>query len=114
MQAVFATALLYIACVLFYQAHAKRSSFDALKNSVSLQWGVKIAAWCVALAALFVLARPQGWERGVPVWIALFMATGFASIFVGSLSSERHLQTGAVAFVGAAVSGLVMVTGGSL
>ena len=102
MSAALAMFLLYLACVGFYQAGAKRTSLERLKTSAAARRSVRLASWGVALVALVLLAQPQGWERGVPIWLGLFTLAGVVSLLVSALAPRGHLVTAA----GAAVAGL--------
>ena len=94
-----AGALVYLACALFYQAGKRRTELTALKSSEKARAGVRTAGWAALLAALWLFALPQGWERGVAIWIGAITAAGGISLLVSALLPRWHLPS--MAFAGA-------------
>lgn len=111
---VFALSLLYLACVVFYEAHAKRASFAVVKGSVQNQRRLKAVGWGLAVVSLFLFAAPQGWERGIPIWLGVFTLVGGASLLVAALAPKRHVASGVVSGAIAVVSGLAWLIGALL
>jgi len=103
--------LLYLACVGFHQSSAQRAQARWLKASARGRLGVRIAAWASTGLALWLLAQPQGLERGVPIWLGLFMACGFVSLLTGALAPNRLIPSAAGALTLALT--LAMVAGGA-
>ena len=93
--------LAYVACAGFYQAGERRSQTDLLKGSRLARRIVYAASWLLLLAALYLLALPQGWERGVPIWLGVLTAAGALSIFIAALRPAWHVASVAVAGAGA-------------
>ena len=72
---------------------------------------MRAASWALALVSLVLLAQPQGWERGVPIWLGLFTLAGIASLLVAALVPHRHVTTAAGSAAGAAIAGLGLMWG---
>ena len=89
--------MLYAACAGFYQAGAQRTSLARLKTEVRLRRLVFAGSWVLALIALVLAAAPQGWERGVPIWLGLLTAAGAASLLIAALYPRWHLPSGVAA-----------------
>lgn len=93
--------LAYMACASFYQAGERRSQVALLKASPAVRRGVYAGAWILLLVALWLLATPQGWERGVPIWLGVLTGAGALSLFIAALRPTWHVASIAVAGVGA-------------
>ena len=107
MQVVFAVSLLYLACFAFFHADPRRTGFDYVRRQPHLKAWLQLAAWAAIAAALFVLADFVGWERGIPVWLGLFICAGVTSLFVAAVNVRRHMMTGGLCV-------LVLITSGML
>ncbi|MEO0612458.1 MAG: hypothetical protein AAFY83_03975 [Pseudomonadota bacterium] len=103
---IFTTILLYSACTLFVQAHKKRSTIPSVRSSLRAQALLKIVGWILVAGGLYLLAQSIGWERGIPVWLALFIGSALLNLLVHALWRERHLVTSGVFAVF-----LVMISG---
>lgn len=111
MTVILGTSLLYLACVLFYHAHERRTAMAAVRSSSQAQVRVTLAGWGLAAASLFLFSMPQGWERGVPLWLGVFTLAGAASLLIAALAPKRHVATGVAAMVVAVLSAIVSLIG---
>ena len=101
-----ATALLYVACVGFYHAGARRTAFPAIKESALLRRLVWAGAALTTALALIIIDHVEGLERGIPIWLGLLTATGVASLLVSALAPQRHIPSAIVALIGAVLFAL--------
>ena len=92
-----ASALAYVGCALFYQAGERRTALSALKSSPKARKAARAAGWAALLIALWLFALPQGWERGVTIWIGATIAAGGISLLVSALMPRWHLVSMAAA-----------------
>ncbi|MEM8986183.1 MAG: DUF3325 family protein [Pseudomonadota bacterium] len=92
-----ASALSYLACALFFQSGARRSTIELLKTSERAQTGARIAGWALLVLALFLFSAPQGWERGVTIWIGAVAFAGGVSLLVSALRPNWHAYSGLAA-----------------
>ena len=93
--------LAYMACAGFYQAGERRSHVAFLNANATVRRVVYAGAWGLLLIALWLLALPQGWERGVPIWLGVLIGAGALSLFIAALRPAWHVASIAVAGVGA-------------
>ena len=105
MLAILAASLVYLACVLFFQAHAKRTTIEKLRVSSVLRKNTRVVAWVLVFAALYVFSSLQGWERGIPVWFGALTLAAFISLLTATLAPKKHVMSGGLAFISAAISG---------
>ena len=108
MQVVFAISLLYLACFGFYHADPRRTGFEYVRKQRQLKAWLQLAAWAASAAALFVVADLIGWERGIPVWLGLFMCAGVTSLFVAAVNVRRHVLSGVVFLFVLITSGMLL------
>lgn len=113
-ESILAAALLYTACVIFFQAGARRSGLDAVRRSAVVRNVSRAIAWAAVLAALWLCAEPQGWERGIPVWLGLFSLAGGLSLVVSALNVRVQALTGLGAAVVAGTVFLMRTIGSGL
>jgi hypothetical protein len=99
--------LLYGACAMLYQADARRSAFAELRISARLRMLVRAGACALLVMTLFLVSGLQGWERGIPIWLCLFIAAFLGGLFLSTQKPGWHapiaaasLCLGAVATVG--------------
>lgn len=92
-----ASALAYLACSLFYQAGERRTALGPLKTSPKARNAARAVGWAALLIALWLFALPQGWERGVTIWIGVTVAAGGISLLVSALMPRWHLASTGVA-----------------
>lgn len=108
------TLCLYCACFGFYHASAKRTAFEAIKTSNQNQKMVFWGSWALLAAALLMAASLQGWERGIPVWLALLNLTGGLSLLVTALAPKHHVLTGKIAALGFVLVLIIWMMGGGV
>lgn len=89
--------LLYLASVGLFHAHPRRARIRSLNASALLRRFVFVGAWVLAGVALILIAEPQGWERGIPIWIGLFGLAGFVSIFLDAVAPMLQLRLAVLA-----------------
>lgn len=111
MSALVAVALLLVACVGFYHARASRTHFDALRRSARRRVLLRWFCWSLLALSAWLLALPQGWERGVPAWLGSLSAAGVASLLIVALAPRWHAPAGLVALGVALLAAAVMMTG---
>lgn len=88
----------YLACGLFYQAKAKRSTLTSLVseeviNSSLFSWGLRSLGILLLLASIFLATQPQGFERGVTIWLGIVSACGFLGLFIAAWNRTWHLPS---------------------
>ena len=109
-----ASALAYVACALFYQAGERRTALDRLKASPKARKAVRAVGWAALLIALWLFALPQGWERGVTIWIGATVAAGGISLLISALMPRWHLASmGAAAACAMLLLLSIVVKGGA-
>ena len=118
-----ASALAYVACALFYQAGERRTALDRLKASPKARKAVRAVGWAALLIALWLFTLPQGWERGVTIWIgatvaaggiSLLIAAGGISLLISALMPRWHLASmGAAAACAMLLLLSIVVKGGA-
>ncbi|MEM0984918.1 MAG: hypothetical protein AAGJ32_01605 [Pseudomonadota bacterium] len=91
-----ATGLTYLACVLFFQAGKRRTQFAGVAQSERLQSTFRYGALAILFAALWLFSIPQGFERGVTVWLGAVSAAGGVSLLVSALAPDWHRQSAVV------------------
>ncbi|MEM0930515.1 MAG: DUF3325 family protein [Pseudomonadota bacterium] len=109
-----ALAITYLGCVAFFEAGERRGRLhEVLTLSPSGTW-LRRWAWAALIIALFLFAQPQGWERGVPIWLGALSVAGGISLLISALLPRWHIWTGAgagllasIAAAGALITGLV-------
>lgn len=104
MTALFATALLYLACFAFHQAGERRAFFALLKNSRAARRTAAGAGWLLAMSSLYAFSSVEGWERGVPVWLGVFTLAGAAVLLSGALAPPALKWSGPAAAAAALVA----------
>ena len=107
-----AGALAYVACSLFYQASERRTGLARLRASSKARTAARAAGWAMLLIALWLFAQPQGWERGVTIWIGATIAAGGISLLVSALMPRWHLVSMGAAAACATVLMLSIVVKG--
>lgn len=105
-------SLLFIACVAFYQAGARRTELAGIKSSKRNQTLARFSGWGLAILALVLISLPQGLERGVPVWLASFMLAAFSALVIGALSQRWQIRTAGIMAILGAVAAAFLVVGG--
>ncbi|RMB04584.1 DUF3325 family protein [Eilatimonas milleporae] len=93
MTVLLATLLLYLAVYAFYHAHPARSGYAAVRSSARLQRGLRMCGWGLAGLSLVAFSSINGFERGVVYWLAVLMAVGLVSLFLGAWRPESHRKT---------------------
>ena len=100
-----AACLLFIASASWIEANEKRAALASVKALPHFRYIARAGGWLFAILALIMLAQPQGWERGIPIWFGWLSLTSFISLMTTALFPGRHLIIGyaASAFLFAAV-----------
>ena len=104
--------LLFVACVAFYQAGARRTELAGIKSSKRNQSLARFSGWGLAILALVLSSWPQGLERGVPIWLACFMLAAFSALVIGALSQRWQIRMAGIMGALGGVAALVLVFGG--
>ncbi|ADM10770.1 hypothetical protein PB2503_13664 [Parvularcula bermudensis HTCC2503] len=113
MTTLLAVSLLLIATVLWIEAHERRASFGWVKDSAPARFGLKVVGWGLATIALWLLAQPMGWERGVPLWFGWLSFAAFIALLVAARFPKSQWWVGAFGIAGAVMVGALMMTGGT-
>lgn len=100
--------LLFSACAMLYQADTRRGALSVVRNNSGVRKGLRLGAWLVFAFTLVMIAGLQGWERGIPVWLAMFTAVFILGLF---LSAEKPKWHGPACGVSLA-AGLLFTLGG--
>ena len=106
--------LLYLACALLYQAGVRRTTIAMAKNSGPVRLLFRLVAIALFAGSLWLASVPQGWERGIAVWLGLVSLAALASLLVAGLRPQRHAASAVGACLIAAICGCVVVGGGVL
>ena len=69
MEYVIASGILFVASVLWIEANGRRAVLGPVRSSGSVRLAVRLGGWLLAAASLWLVAQPQGWERGIPIWL---------------------------------------------
>ena len=85
--------MLYAASALLYQADKRRAEIALLKTSPRHRTGARLLACTILVLTLWAASLPQGWERGIPIWLGLFFAAFVTSLFVSAQFKKAHLAT---------------------
>lgn len=96
--------LLYGACAMLYQADARRSAFAGLRNSARSRMLVRAGACASLVVTLCLASGLQGWERGVPLWLCLFIAAFLSGLFLSAQKPGWHAPIAAASLVLGAVA----------
>lgn len=112
MTTALAVSLLLVASVLWIEAHERRAAFARVRSSAAARRSLKAGGWLLSGAALFVLAAPLGWERGIPAWFGWLSLAGFAALLFSARFPGRHPVVGAVGLAGVIVLGAGLLLGG--
>ncbi|MEM6914571.1 MAG: DUF3325 family protein, partial [Pseudomonadota bacterium] len=104
--------IMYLGCVAFFESGERRGRVhDVLNITPSPTW-LRRSGWAALLFSLVLFAQPQGWERGIPIWLGALSMAGGTSLLVSALLPRWHLWTGAGAGVVASMAILgALITG---
>ncbi|MEL7297135.1 MAG: hypothetical protein AAGJ86_05700 [Pseudomonadota bacterium] len=103
--------LIYAACVLLHHAHPKRSAIAWVKQNEYAPRLLRIGAVTFIVLIQLVLAVVVGWERGIPILLAVLAGAGALSLITATLAPKAHVPIGFVALtVGTLCSGLVLLS----
>lgn len=102
--------LLFSACAMLYQADARRGALSVIRKNPEVRTGLRLGAWLVFAVTLVMIAGLQGWERGIPVWLAMFTAVFVSGLFLAAQKPEWHGPACGVSLVG----GLVFTLAGAI
>ncbi len=97
--ALFSIALIYAACVGFYQAHTRRTTLELLKNRPGPQRVLRWLCWAALAAAPALLASVTGWELAIPIALAVLCAGGIVSLLCGVFAPRWHAVSGLAVLV---------------
>ncbi|MEM0928790.1 MAG: hypothetical protein AAGI89_05805 [Pseudomonadota bacterium] len=104
-------SLLVLALVCWTEANERRAVFAQVRGSAVLRRCGRGAGWVLSGLALIVLAGLQGWERGVPIWLAWFSMTALLClVFIGRFPG-KHWWMGSIAGGTALVLGPAYIMG---
>ncbi|MEM7764658.1 MAG: hypothetical protein AAF290_11290 [Pseudomonadota bacterium] len=104
--------LIYAACVLLHHAHPKRSAVAWVKQNEYAPRLLRIGAVTFIVLIQLVLAVAVGWERGIPILLAVLAGAGALSLITATLAPKTHIPVGFVALtVGVFCSGMVLLSG---
>ncbi|MEM9256698.1 MAG: hypothetical protein AAGA91_14725 [Pseudomonadota bacterium] len=81
----------YMACAVLYHCGRRRSALPAMRR---MGWARAVGytlSWVLMAWALQVTATPQGWERGVPIWLGILTLAGMCSLILATLVPRAHL-----------------------
>ncbi|MEO1043725.1 MAG: hypothetical protein AAFX52_15700 [Pseudomonadota bacterium] len=109
-----ALSLLALALVFWIEANERRAVLAQVQASAALRrWGSG-AGWVLSGLALIVLAGLQGWERGIPIWLAWFSISAvLCLVFIGRFPG-KHWWVGSIAGGTALVLGPAYIIGALL
>ncbi|MEM7740316.1 MAG: hypothetical protein AAF225_05900 [Pseudomonadota bacterium] len=100
-----ALSLLALALVFWVEANERRSVLAQVQASANLRRLGGGVGWVLSGLALIVLAGLQGWERGIPIWLAGFSVTAaLCFIFIGRFPG-KHWWVGGAAAIAALILG---------
>ena len=91
--------LQYASCVGLFHANRRRTNSLLMSNSVNARHVLKLASVAALTVSLFLCASLQGWERGIPLFLALIGLTGFASLFVVAYLPSQHIHSAKFALI---------------
>jgi hypothetical protein len=111
MSAVVASMLLLVACIGFYHARSARTRFDALRQSARRRISLRWICWALLVLSAWLFALPQGWERGVPIWLGTLSLAGIVSLLLVTLAPRWHGPCALVGLGVALICGLAMIAG---
>ena len=111
MEYALALSLLLLASVLWVEAHERRAVLGPVRSSSAVRIAVKAVGWVLAAVALLLVAQPQGWERGIPIWLAWFSLAGVAVLLFAGLYPAKHWLLGGAALVVTAIAAIVYFLG---
>ncbi|MEM9172351.1 MAG: hypothetical protein AAGA84_06560 [Pseudomonadota bacterium] len=91
--------LLYAACVLLHHAHPKRSDINWVASDERAPTIMRWSAVVLIAMAQLLLAAAIGWERGIPVLLAVLAGAGVFSLLTATLASRAHVAGGLILFI---------------
>ncbi|MEL6687019.1 MAG: DUF3325 family protein [Pseudomonadota bacterium] len=94
MFAVAASLCLYVACLCLFHAHPRRTAFDKVKAQSSYQTGMRVLAAGLALLSLVIFIAQVGVEKGIAMWLGVFVAAGILSLMISALKPAYHVKSG--------------------
>lgn len=94
-----ALLLAFAGAALLYQADARRTRLARLRASRRWRDGVRALAAVSLVAALFLAAVPQGFERGVPIFLGLLTVGVVGTLLLAALRPGWHPPAGGAALV---------------
>ncbi|NRA29336.1 MAG: hypothetical protein HRU11_03660 [Parvularculaceae bacterium] len=109
-----AVGLLALALVFWIEAHERRAVLAPIQASPQLRMLGKAVGWVLASSALIVLAQTQGWERGIPVWLAWFSTVAAACLVFAARFTGKHWWVGSAGLVACFIFGALHLLGGVL
>ncbi|MEM9530257.1 MAG: hypothetical protein AAGA23_05020 [Pseudomonadota bacterium] len=98
-----ASLLAYAACSGFFHAAPGRSAWSLTRDSARAGRVVRGLAWALLALAIAPLVPVVGWERAIPIWIAVLMGAGILSLLLAIFLPRPHLYSGAAALAAAAI-----------
>ena len=98
----------YGACVALFQANERRTMVELIEKSARIRTALTVSAWCLLIISIFLCAKLQGWERGVPLWLCMIAVTGFISLYVSSYKPAHHVKSGLVALIASLIMAVLL------
>lgn len=84
--------LQYIACHILYQADRQHSAFQSAHSSLRIRIAMRIAAIGVMLFTLYLLSRVIGFERALPMGIALLSIAGVLHVLANAFCGQQYMS----------------------
>lgn len=103
-----AIALLVVAAALLLEADRKRAAWPLFQSSAAMRRSARWGGGALAAASLWLSAYPQGWERGIAVWLGLVTLAGVGVLLWSSWKPGRHWHA---AYAACSVSFVVVLSG---
>ena len=84
--------LQYIACHILYQADRQHSVFQSVHSSLRIRVVMRMVAGGVIILALSLLSNITGFERGLPIGIALLSIAGALHVLVNAFCGQHYVS----------------------
>ena len=88
--------LSYLACAGLFQANSRRTTIQSFRFPDG-DWPVLnrrlvlSASWALIIVSLLLFSAPQGFERGVPIWLGVLGLAGFITLFIAAIKPSLHM-----------------------
>lgn len=84
--------LQYIACHVLYQADHQHSVFQSVHSSLCIRVVMRMAAIGVIVLAICLLSNVIGFERGLPMGIALLSIAGSLHVLINAFCGQQYVS----------------------